>query len=120
MTIENKWVFTGTVNPLKDTSKSVYKGTPQLKGWITQRDIPRLSNGDAVGGPKYIAGMNFTAVDPEIIKKIESMDNARQGAPASIPATFTGRITQWISKSKTPGGQDSFVYDLEVYDIQTL
>jgi hypothetical protein len=64
--------------------------------------------------------MKFTAIDPEIIAKIESMDNARQGAPASIPATFKGRVTQWVAKSKTPGGVDTFVYDLEVYDIQTL
>ena len=118
--IQNEWKISGTINPLKETSKTVYKGTTQLKGWISQRDIARLSNGDAVGGPKYIVGMKFTAIDPEIIAKIESMDNARQGAPTSIPATFTGRITQWVSKSKTPGGADTFVYDLEVYDIQTL
>jgi hypothetical protein len=86
--MQNEWKVSGTINPLKETSKTVYKGTTQLKGWISQRDIARLSNGDAVGGPKYIVGMKFTAIDPEIIKKIESMDNARQGAPSSIPATL--------------------------------
>jgi len=117
MTIENTWTVSGTLKPLKENSVREYKGNYQLSGWISQRDTARLSNGDAVA-EKYIVGMKITAKDPKIIKAILELDQARQASNTTIPVTLTGRISQWVSKSKT-GGADQFVYDLEVFDIAT-
>lgn len=117
MSIENTWTVSGTLKPLKEGCVREYKGTYQLSGWISQRDTARLSNGDSVG-ERYIVGMKISAKDPAIIKTIIELDKARQASNSTIPVTLTGRIIQWVSKSKT-GGEDQFVYDLEVFDIVT-
>ena len=117
--MQNEWTVSGTINPLKETSKTVYKGTTQLKGWISQRDVARMSNGDASGNPRYIVGVGFKATDPAIIAELVALDNARQGTAESIPVTLTGRLTQWVAKSKT-GGADEFRYQLEVLDVEQV
>lgn len=118
MTIENTWTVSGTIKGFTEKSMTEYKGQPQLNGWLQQKDTPRMSNGDSAGYEKYIVGMKFTAKDPKIIKTLVALDNARQGQTHTIPVTVTGRISQWVSKSKT-GGTDTFVYDLEIYEIVT-
>lgn len=118
MNIENTWTVSGTLKPLKEGCVKEYKGNYQLSGWITQRDTARLSNGDAIG-ERYIVGMKINAKDPRVIKQILEIDQARQGSQSSQPVTLTGRITQWVSKSKVQGQPDQFVYDLEVFDVVT-
>ena len=119
MIIENTWTVSGTIKGFTDKSMREYNGKTQLNGWLSQRDTARLSNGDEAGFERYIVGMKITAKDPAIIKQLIELDNARQGQATTVPVTVTGRISQWVAKSKT-GGADQFVYDLEVYNITVL
>jgi hypothetical protein len=117
--LQNTLTVSGTIKAFTDKSIKTNDYGTSLLGWISQRDVARLSNGDAVGNAKYIVGVGFKATDPEIIKQLQELDQARQGAQESIPVTLTGRLTQWVAKSKT-GGQDEFRYQLEVYAVETL
>jgi len=117
--LENTLTVSGTIKAFTDKSIKTNDYGTQIIGWISQRDVPRMSNGDAVGNPKYIVGVGFKATDPEVIKTLAELDNARQGKPETTPVTLTGRLTQWVAKSKT-GGQDEFRYQLEVHAIEIL
>jgi hypothetical protein len=117
--LQNTLTVSGTIKAFTDKSIKTNDYGTSLLGWISQRDVARLSNGDAVGNPKYIVGVGFKATDPEIIKQLQEIDSARQGAQESLPVTLTGRLTQWVAKSKT-GGADEFRYQLEVYSVETL
>jgi hypothetical protein len=117
--IQNTLTVSGSIKAFTDKSlKSNTYGT-QLLGWISQRDVARMSNGDAFGKTMYIVGVGFKATDPEVIKQLVALDEARQGKPESAPVTLTGRLTQWVSKSKT-GGDDEFRYQLEVHAVDSL
>ena len=118
--IQNTLTVSGTIKAFTDKSiKTSENYGPQLIGWISQRDVPRMSNGDAAGAPRYVVGVGFKATDPEVIKQLAELDAARQGKPETTPVTLTGRLTQWVAKSKT-GGQDEFRYQLEVYSVEVL
>jgi hypothetical protein len=117
--LENTFKVSGTIKAFTDKSIKTNDYGTQIIGWLSQRDVPRLSNGDAVGNVKYIVGMGFKATDPKIIKELVELDQARQGKPESVPVTITGRVTQWVAKSKT-GGADEFRYQLEVHHIERV
>lgn len=118
--LENTFKVSGTIKAFTDKSiKTSEYGTTQIIGWLSQRDVPRMSNGDAVGNPKYIVGMGFKATDPKVIKELVELDQARQGQPETVPVTITGRVTQWVAKSKT-GGADEFRYQLEVHNVERI
>jgi len=116
--LENQFKVSGTIKAFTDKSIKTNEYGTQIIGWLSQRDLPRMSNGDAVGNLKYIVGMGFKATDPYVIKDLVELDAARQGRPESTPVTLTGRVTQWVAKSKT-GGADEFRYQLEVHSVET-
>jgi hypothetical protein len=117
--LQNTLTVSGTIKAFTDKSIKTNDYGTQLIGWISQRDVPRMSNGDAIGSPKYVVGVGIKATDPNVIKTLVELDQARQGAQESSPVTLTGRLTQWVAKSKT-GGQDEFRYQLEVYAVEVL
>jgi hypothetical protein len=116
--LENQFKVSGTIKAFTEKNIKTNEYGTQIIGWLSQRDLPRMSNGDAVGNPKYIVGMGIKAVDPKVIKTLIELDQARQGKPETTPVTITGRVTQWVAKSKT-GGADEFRYQLEVHAIET-
>lgn len=117
--LQNTLTVSGTIKAFTDKSIKTNDYGPQVIGWISQRDVPRMSNGDAAGNPRYVVGVGFKATDPKVIKTLAELDAARQGRPETTPVTLTGRLTQWVAKSKT-GGQDEFRYQLEVYSVEVL
>jgi hypothetical protein len=117
--LQNTLTVSGTIKAFTDKSIKTNEYGTQLIGWISQRDVPRMSNGDAVGSPKYVVGVGIKATDPEVVKTLVELDQARQGAQESRPVTLTGRLTQWVAKSKT-GGNDEFRYQLEVHAVEVL
>jgi hypothetical protein len=117
--LQNTYTVSGNIKAFTDKSIKTNEYGTQVLGWISQRDVPRMSNGDAAGNPKYIVGIGIKATDPEVIKTLVQLDAARQGQPETIPVTLTGRITQWVAKSKT-GGADEFRYQLEVHAVEVL
>jgi hypothetical protein len=117
--LENTFTVSGTIKAFTDKSIKTNEYGTQVIGWISQRDVPRMSNGDAVGSPKYVVGVGIKAVDPEVVQTLIMIDQARQGKAESTPVTLTGRLTQWVAKSKT-GGADEFRYQLEVHGVEVL
>lgn len=117
--LQNTLTVSGTIKAFTDKSIKTNDYGTQIIGWISQRDVPRMSNGDAVGNTKYIVGVGIKATDPEVINTLVALDAARQGKPETMPVTLTGRLTQWVAKSKT-GGQDEFRYQLEVHAVEVL
>jgi len=117
--IQNTFTVSGTIKAFTEKSVKTNDYGTQVLGWISQRDVPRMSNGDAVGSPKYIVGVGIKATDPIVIAELVALDKARQGKPESTPVTLTGRLTQWVAKSKT-GGADEFRYQLEVHSVDVL
>lgn len=116
--IENTFKVSGTLKAFTDRNvKTNEFGTSTVKVWLTQRDVPRMSNGDAVGNPRYIVGVEIKAVEPKIVQQLIELDAARQGAKESKPVTVTGRLIQWVAKSQN-GGEDQFRYQLEVHDVE--
>ena len=107
----NNLTVSGTIKAFTDkTIKTTEYGT-QLTGWINQREMVE-------GKPRYVVGVGFQARDPKIINTLIALDAARQGASASAPVVLSGRLTQWVAKSKT-GGADEFRYQLEVESIKS-
>lgn len=117
--LENTFTVSGTIKAFTDKSIKTNDYGTQLIGWISQRDVPRMSNGDAVGSPKYVVGVGIKATDPDVVHTLIALDKARQGKPETTPVTLTGRLTQWVAKSKT-GGADEFRYQLEVHAVEVL
>jgi hypothetical protein len=117
--IENTFKVSGTIKALTERSIKTNEYGTQLRVWLSQRDVARMSNGDAIGNPRYIVGVEIVAKDPKIVQQLIELDKARQGAPESTTITVTGRLTQWVAKSKT-GGEDQFRYQLEPHDIVVL
>lgn len=117
--LQNTLMVSGSIKAFTDKSLKTNEYGTQLLGWISQRDVARMSNGDASGNPRYIVGVGFKATDPTIIAELVALDKARQGTAESLPVTLIGRLTQWVAKSKT-GGADEFRYQLEVLDIQKV
>ena len=118
--IENTFKVSGTLKAFTDKSiKTNEYGTTSVRTWLSQRDVPRMSNGDAVGNPKYVVGVEIKAVDPEVVQTLIELDKARQGKPESNQVTVTGRLIQWVAKSRT-GGEDQFRYQLEVHEVEVL
>jgi alpha-D-ribose 1-methylphosphonate 5-triphosphate synthase subunit PhnL len=117
--LQNTFTVSGTIKAFTDKSIKTNDYGTQIIGWVSQRDVPRMSNGDAVGSPKYVVGVGIKATDPEVIETLVALDKARQGKPETTPVTLTGRLTQWVAKSKT-GGADEFRYQLEVHAVEVL
>jgi hypothetical protein len=117
--IQNTFTVSGNIKAFTDKSIKTNDYGTQLIGWLSQRDVPRMSNGDAVGSPKYVVGVGFKATDPKVVKTLIELDQQRQGQPESRTVTLTGRLTQWISKSKTTGA-DEFRYQLEVHNVEVV
>ena len=117
--LQNTLTVSGSIKAFTDKSLKTNDYGTQLLGWISQRDVARMSNGDASGNPRYIVGVGIKATDPEVIETLVALDKARQGKPESTPVTLTGRLTQWVAKSKT-GGNDEFRYQLEVHAVDVL
>lgn len=111
MTI-NHLEVSGTLKAFTDKTVKTNEYGTSITGWINQRVM-------IDGKPRYVVGVGFQAKDPEIIKTLVALDSARQGAPASAPVVLTGKLTQWVAKSKT-GGADDFRYQLEVEGITVL
>lgn len=118
--LQNTLTVSGTIKAFTDKSIKTNEYGTQVIGWISQRDVARMSNGDATGPVKYIVGVGIKATDPEVINTLVGLDAARQGKPETVPVTLTGRLTQWVAKAKTDGGKDEFRYQLEVYTVEVL
>lgn len=115
--LQNTLTVSGTMKAFTNKSIKTNDYGTQIIGWLNQRDMPRMSNGDAVGNPRYVVGVGFKATDPAIIKELIELDKDRQGNAESSTVTLTGRLTQWVKKSKS-GGDDEFRYQLEVHAIE--
>jgi len=117
--LQNTLTVSGSIKAFTEKSVKTNEYGTQIIGWLSQRDVPRMSNGDAVGSPKYVVGVGFKATDPAIVQKLVELDRERQGQAETRTVTLTGRLTQWVAKSKT-GGADEFRYQLEVHDIEVI
>jgi hypothetical protein len=117
--LQNTLTVSGSIKAFTEKSIKTNDYGTQIIGWLSQRDVPRMSNGDAVGAPKYVVGVGFKATDPAIVQKLVELDRERQGQAETRTVTLTGRLTQWVAKSKT-GGADEFRYQLEVHDIEII
>jgi hypothetical protein len=115
--LQNTLTVSGSIKAFTDKSIKTNEYGTSVIGWISQRDVARMSNGDASGNPRYIVGVGFKATDPAIVAELVSLDKSRQGQAESPTVTLTGRLTQWVAKSKT-GGADEFRYQLEVHAIE--
>ena len=116
MNIENTVTLTGTLKNLRHPKRGNDVIPNRLNGWLTQRDVSRMSNGDA-DRVKFVVGLNITANNESVIKDLEALDKARQGADETIPVTVTGRLTSYVRKAQTVGGKDEFVNQVEVYSV---
>lgn len=108
----NHIIVSGTLKAFTDTAVKTTEYGTTVTGWINQREM-------VDGKPRYVVGVGFQARDPEIIAQLVALDKARQGASASTPVILSGKLTQWVSKSKT-GGADEFRYQLQVDEVTEL
>ena len=95
------------------------KGTLVL-GWLNQRDVSRLGNGD-MDRTVYVAGINIVALDPSAVQALVGLDKARQGQKETQLVTLKGRLKtkfdnrEGIEESKRSKPQ----VQLEVYEVVT-
>jgi hypothetical protein len=115
--LQNTLTVSGSIKAFTDKSIKTNEYGTSVIGWINQRDVARMSNGDAIGNPKYVVGVGFKATDPAVVAELVALDQARQGQAESSTVTLQGRLTQWVAKSKT-GGADEFRYQLEVHSVE--
>lgn len=116
MNIENSVTISGTMKNVKTHSGS--RGT-MVTAWLNQRDISRVSNGDA-DRIVYVAGINIVGFDGKVVSDLSALDNARQGAEETILVTLKGRLktkfdTRQIAESEKRAPQ----IQLEVYEVVT-
>jgi len=116
MNVENSVVISGTVKNIRNFTGS--RGT-MVTGWLNQRDISRVSNGDA-DRIVYVAGINIVGFDGDVVKDLNSLDNARQGAEETVLITLKGRLktkfdTRQIAESEKRAPQ----VQLEVFEVVT-
>ena len=64
----------------------------------------------------YIAAANSSATPST---PATTTSGATPAGWSATPVTLTGRLTQWVAKSKT-GGNDEFRYQLEVHAVEVL
>ncbi len=105
----NILTVSGSIKAFSEKSLSTNDYGTQLTGWINQRE-------ESNGKSRYIVGVGFKATNPKVIAELVALDKARQGQAGTSDVTLTGRLTQWVAKSKT-GGADEFRYQLEVTEI---
>ena len=104
-TLKNIRAFTGTRGTL-------------MTGWLNQRDVSRVSNGDA-DRTVYVAGINIIGKSEDVIKTLAQLDLARQGQEETTIVTLVGRLVtnfdrrQNVAESARRAPQ----LQLEVYDI---
>ena len=118
--IENKVIFSGQIKALTEKNiKSNDLGT-FLTAWIDQRVASRLPNGD-VDRVKYVTGYQIVVKDPKIVQTILDLDKNRNGVELrSAWVTITGAKGDYIIKSRVVGGKDTFVPQVEVFDLEVL
>jgi hypothetical protein len=118
--IENKVIFSGQIKALTEKNiKSNDLGT-FLTAWIDQRVPSRMPNGD-IDRTRYVTGYQIVVKDPKIVKTILDLDKNRNGVePRSAWVTITGSKGDYIIKSKIPNGKDTFVPQVEVFDLEVL
>jgi hypothetical protein len=61
--------------------------------------------------------MNIKATDPVIVEELIALDQARQGNAESQTITVQGRLTSYIINSKDKTQKDTFITQIEVYNI---
>ena len=113
--MQNAVTIQGTLKNIKE-----YTGTrgTLVTGWLNQRDISRVSNGDA-DRIVYVAGINIIGKDDNVVNTLRSLDVSRQGAEETTLVTLTGRLVthfdrrQNVSESARRAPQ----LQLEVYEV---
>lgn len=114
--MENSVTIQGTLKNIRAFSGT--RGT-LMTGWLNQRDISRVSNGDA-DRVVYVAGINIVGRDANVIKTLAALDLARQGQEETTLVTLIGRLVtnfdrrQNVSESARRAPQ----LQLEVYEVK--
>ena len=88
MNLVNEVTITGTLKNIKTFSGS--KGT-LVTGWLSQRDIARLSDGTA-DRTVFVAGINIVGLDGDVVTDLTNLDKARQGSEETMLVTLKGRL----------------------------
>ena len=116
MTMHNEVTLTGTLKAFGEKSIKKNDYGTMVVGWMNVRETSRMSNGDAER-TKYVVGMNIKATDPAVVQELIALDQARQGNAESQTITVQGRLTSYIINSKDKSQKDTFITQIEVYNV---
>jgi hypothetical protein len=113
--MENSVTIQGTIKNIRE-----YTGTQGtlLTGWLNQRDVSRVSNGDA-DRIVYIAGINIIGKDNDVVKTLRTLDASRQGAEETTVVTLTGRLVTHFDRRQNvaESARRAPQLQLEVYEV---
>jgi len=112
--MENAVTITGTIKNVRNFTGS--RGT-MVTGWLNQRDISRLGNGDA-DRVVYVAGINIVGFDGDVVKDLNMLDTARQGAEETMLVTLKGRLkTKFDTRQVAESEKRAPQIQLEVFEV---
>jgi hypothetical protein len=113
--MQNTVTIQGTLKNIRE-----YTGTrgTLMTGWLNQRDISRVSNGDA-DRVVYVAGINIIGTDENVVKNLKGLDISRQGAEETTLVTLTGRLVTHFDRRQNVAetARRAPQLQLEVYEI---
>lgn len=87
--MKNSIELTGTLKNIKTFNNP--GSQPLVTAWFDQREVSRMSDGTA-DRRVYVMGIQIIARDPEEIKTLQELDNARQGTDYTPLVTLKGRL----------------------------
>lgn len=80
------------VGKVKNVRVSTDKsGKAFVTGWFDQREISSFSDGNH-DRQVYIFGINIVSFDTETVQTLTELDRNRQGEPATVLVSLTGRL----------------------------
>lgn len=112
--MENTVTISGTIKNVRNFTGS--RGT-MVTGWLNQRDVSRLGNGDA-DRIVYVAGINIVGFDGDVVKDLNMLDTARQGAEETMQVTLKGRLkTKFDTRQVAESEKRAPQIQLEVFEV---
>ena len=112
--MENTVTISGTIKNVRNFTGS--RGT-MVTGWLNQRDVSRLGNGDS-DRIVYVAGINIVGFDGDVVKDLNMLDTARQGAEETMQVTLKGRLkTKFDTRQVAESEKRAPQIQLEVFEV---
>jgi hypothetical protein len=113
--MENTVTIQGTLKNIREYTGS--RGT-LVTGWLNQRDVSRVSNGDA-DRVVYIAGINIIGTDNNVVTNLRGLEKSRQGAEETTLVTLTGRLVTHFDRRQNvaESARRAPQLQLEVYEV---